>query len=45
MYDSEGQEYPVDDYGHIYFPLESELAGGEEPMEDEKEKSTKETEN
>ena len=41
LYDSEGQEYPVDDYGQIYVPLESELAGGEEPMEDEKEKNTK----
>ena len=41
MYDSEGQEYPVDDYGQIYIPLESELTGGEESVEDEKEKNTK----
>ena len=41
LYDSEGQEYPVDDYGQIYVPLESELTGGEELVEDVKEKSTK----
>ena len=41
LYDSEGQEYPVDDYGQIYVPLESESAGGEEQVEDEKEKITK----
>ena len=43
LYDSEGQEYPMDDYGQIYVPLESELAGGEEPMEDEKEKKNQKT--
>ena len=41
LYDSEGQKYPVDDYGQIYVPLESEHAGGEEQVEDEKEKTTK----
>ena len=41
LYDSEGQEYPVDDYGQIYVPLESEHAGGEDQVEDEKEKTTK----
>ena len=24
LYDSEGYKYPMDDYGHIYVPLESE---------------------
>ena len=41
LYDSEGQEYPVDDYGQIYVPLESEHDGGEDQVEDEKEKNTK----
>ena len=41
LYDSEGQEYPVDDHGQIYVPLESENAGGEENVEDEKENTTK----
>ena len=41
LYDSEGQEYPVDDYGQIYVQLESEHAGGEEQVEDEKEKIKK----
>ena len=41
LYDSEGQEYPVDDYRQIYVPLESEHASGEEQVEDEKEKTTK----
>ena len=26
LYDSEGYEYPVDDYGQIYVPLEVEPA-------------------
>ena len=41
LYDSEGYKYPVDDYGQIYVPLESEHVGGEEQVEDEKEKTTK----
>ena len=41
MYDFEGQEYPVDDYGQIYIPLESEFTGGKESVEDEKEKNSK----
>ena len=41
LYDSEGQEYPVDDYGQIYVPLESEHAGGEEQVENETEKNIK----
>ena len=41
LFDSEGQEYPVDDYGQICILLESELTGGKELVEDEKEKGTK----
>ena len=40
LYDSEGQEYPVDDYGQIYVPLEAEPAGAE-TLEKEKAKDTK----
>ena len=41
MYDFEGHEYPVDDYGQIYILLESEFTGGKESVEDEKEKHSK----
>ena len=41
LYDFEEQEYPMDDYGQIYVPLKSEHAGGEDQVEDEKEKNTK----
>ena len=41
LYDSEGQEYLVDNYGQIYVPLESEHVGGKDQVEDEKEKTTK----
>ena len=40
LYDSEGIEYPVDDYGQVYVPFELEQTGAGE-IEEEKEKSTK----
>ena len=40
LYDSEGIEYPVDDYGQVYVPFELEQSGAEE-TEVEKEKETK----
>ena len=41
MYGSEGQDYPVDDYGQIYAPLEVEQTGAEETFEEEKVKEIK----
>ena len=40
LYDSEGIEYPVDDYGQVYVPFEFEQSGARE-TEVEKEKDTK----
>ena len=40
LYDSEGIEYPVDDYGQVYVPFELEPSGAGE-IEVEKEKETK----
>ena len=40
LYDSEGIEYPVDDYGQVYVPFELEQSGARE-TEVEKEKETK----
>ena len=40
LYDSEGYEYPINDYGQIYIPLESEPADAM-MIEEEKEKNTK----
>ena len=40
MYDSEGIEYPVDDYGQVYVPFEMEQSGAGE-TEVEKENETK----
>ena len=40
MYVSEGYEYPNDDYGQIYVPLEVEQADAI-VIEEEKEKETK----
>ena len=38
LYDSEGIEYPVDDYGQVYVPFELEQSGaGETEVETEKE--------
>ena len=41
LYDSEGQQYPVDDCGQIYVPLEAEQTSAEETFEEEKVKETK----
>ena len=40
LYDAEGYEYPVDDYGQIYIPLEAEQTAAE-INEEEKNKETK----
>ena len=40
LYDSEGIEYPVDDYGQVYVPFELEQTGAGE-IEEEKDKNTK----
>ena len=40
LYDSEGIEYPVDDYGQVYVPFELEQTGAGE-IEEEKDKSYK----
>ena len=40
LYDSEGIEYPVDDYGQVYVPFELEQTGARE-IEEEKDKATK----
>ena len=40
LYDSEGIEYPVDDYGQVYVPFELEQSGAGE-TEVAKEKETK----
>ena len=40
LYDLEGYEYPVDDYGQIYVLLEAELTDAG-VAEEEKEKETK----
>ena len=40
LYDAEGYEYPVDDYGQIYIPLETEQTAAE-MHEEEKNKETK----
>ena len=40
LYDSEGYEYPVDDYGQIYIPLEVEQIVAR-PDEEEKVTETK----
>ena len=40
LYDSEGYEYPVDDYGQIYVPLEAEQTVAK-TFEEEKPKETK----
>ena len=41
LYDSEGYEYPVDDYRQIYVPLEAESADASVLTEEETEKGTK----
>ena len=41
LYDSEGQEYPVDNYGQIYVSLTVEQTDAEETFEEEKVKETK----
>ena len=40
LYDSEGYEYPVDDYGQIYVPLDAEQTDAR-VNEEEKRKETK----
>ena len=40
LYDSEGIEYPVDDYGQVYVPFEFEQSGVGE-IEEEKDKNNK----
>ena len=40
LYDCEGYEHPMDDYGQIYVPLEAELADAV-VIEEEKIKETK----
>ena len=39
LYDAEGYEYPVDDYGQIYIPLETEQTAAK--MHEEEKKETK----
>ena len=41
LYDSEGYEYPVDDYGQVYVPFEFEQASASDVTEEETVKSTK----
>ena len=40
LYDTDGYEYPVDDYGQIYVPLETEQTVAE-TIEEEKPKENK----
>ena len=40
LYDSEGIEYPMDDYGQVYVPFELEQSGAGE-TEEETEKDIK----
>ena len=40
VYDNEGYEYPVDEYGQLYVPLYPEKTAAEE-VQMEKEKDTK----
>ena len=41
LYDSEGCEYPIDDYGQVYVPFELEPAGATGVIEEETPKTTK----
>ena len=34
MYDEEGYEYPIDNFGQLYFPLEFEQTDTEEVQEE-----------
>ena len=40
LYDEDGYEYPIDDYGQIYVPLQPEQTIAKK-IEEEKEKNTK----
>ena len=40
LYDAEGYEYPIDDYGQIYIPLKTEQTAAE-TYEEEKNEETK----
>ena len=40
LYDSKGCEYPMDDYGQVYVPFETEPTDAE-TIEEEKTKETK----
>ena len=41
LYDSEGCEYPIDDYGQVYVPFELESVGAIGVTEEETPKTTK----
>ena len=41
LYDSEGVEYPIDDYGQVYVPFELEQTGATGVIEEETPKTTK----
>ena len=41
LYDDEGNQYPVDDAGQLYVPLEMEHTAVEGVIEEEKSKETK----
>ena len=41
LYDSQGCEYPVDDYGQVYVPFEFEQVGSSDMIEEETIKLTK----
>ena len=41
LYDSEGCEYPIDDYGQVYVPFKHEPAGATGVIEEGTPKTTK----